>query len=77
VVTEAEAIADPKDRARALDGLGDEIARRNETLLTGGVMDQIYPLRRQIGGRWVDELGWDEKALRAWSAKRLDPVAAP
>ena len=75
-VTEAEDVADPADRARALDGLGEEIARRNETLFTGGVTDQTYPLRRQIGGRWVDELGWDEEALRAWSAKRLDPAAA-
>jgi clorobiocin biosynthesis protein CloN6 len=76
VVTEAEAIADPRERAREMEGLGDEIARRNETLLTGGVMDQIYPLRRQIGGRWVDELGWSEEALRAWSAKRLDSIPA-
>ena len=76
VLTEAEAISDPRERAREMEGLGDEIARRNEALLTGGVMDQIYPLRRQIGGRWVDELGWSEEALRAWSAKRLEASLA-
>jgi clorobiocin biosynthesis protein CloN6 len=72
VLTAAEAIADPAARARELAALGGEILARNESLLNGGVIDQIFPLRRAIGGRWIDELGWDEQALRAWSAERLE-----
>ncbi len=74
-VTTAEAIDDPRSRARELEALGAGIELRNEALLNGGVIDQIFPLRRAIGGRWVDELGWEEEAVREWSA--MHRVIAP
>lgn len=65
VVHEADCIADPAARARALDSLGDEILKRNDMVLFGGVMNQAFPLNRQIGGRWFDEMGWDPDVLKA------------
>ena len=76
VLTAAEDIDDPSSRARELEALGDEIERRNELLLNGGVIDQIFPLRRAIGGRWVDELGWEEQAVLDWRAMRQGTVHA-
>jgi clorobiocin biosynthesis protein CloN6 len=65
VVHEADCIADPAARARALESLGDEILKRNDLILFGGVMNQAFPLNRRIGGRWFDELGWDPEVLQA------------
>lgn len=62
-VHEADCVADPRDRAMALDGLGEEILRRNNEILYSGVMNQAMPIYRQIGGRWFDELGWDAADL--------------
>jgi clorobiocin biosynthesis protein CloN6 len=58
VVHEADDIASPIDRRRALEGLGDEIRRRNDEVLFGGVRNQAFPVNREIGGRWFEELGW-------------------
>lgn len=63
VVHEVDCIPDVKERARELDMLGDEIVRRNSTVLFGGVMNQAFPLNRHIGGRWFDEMGWDQTVL--------------
>lgn len=63
VVHEADCLADPRERARELDRLGDEILQRNNLLLFGGVMNQAFPLNRHIGGRWFDEMGWDPAIL--------------
>ena len=71
-VHEADCIADPRDRARALESLGDEILRRNNLILFGGVMNQAYPVNRGIGGRWFDEMGWDPEVLKS----ALEPAAA-
>ena len=65
VVHEADCIADPRDRARALESLGDEILKRNDMVLFGGVMNQAFPLNRGIGGRWFDEMGWAPDILKA------------
>ncbi|MBK6519700.1 MAG: protein kinase [Polyangiaceae bacterium] len=54
-VHEADCIADPKDRARALESLGDDIERRNQAMIFSGVANQALPINRQIGGRWFDE----------------------
>lgn len=62
-VHEADCIADPGDRARELDRLGDGIQRRNEQILFAGVANQAFPINRQIGGRWFDETGWTTKQL--------------
>jgi hypothetical protein len=64
-VHEADCIADPRGRARALESLGDEILKRNNLVLFGGVMNQAYPVNRGIGGRWFDEMGWDPDILKA------------
>jgi hypothetical protein len=64
-VHEADCIADPVERARALEALGDEIEKRNDMILFGGVMNQAFPLNRRIGGRWFDEMGWDPDVLKA------------
>ena len=71
VVHEADCIADPRERARALDALGDEILRRNDMILFGGVMNQAFPLNRRIGGRWFDEMGWDTDVLKSAQASAV------
>jgi clorobiocin biosynthesis protein CloN6 len=65
VVHEADCLPDPAARQRALAGLGDEILRRNNELLFSGVSNQAYPVNREIGGRWFDELGWSLEVLDA------------
>jgi clorobiocin biosynthesis protein CloN6 len=65
VVDEADGIVDVRARARALEGIGDEILRRNNAVLFSGVMNQAVPLNREIGGRWFDELGWEAEDLEA------------
>ncbi len=62
-VHEADSLENPKDRALALDPLGDEIMRRNDLVLFSGVANQALPVNRQIGGRWFDELGWEPNEL--------------
>jgi clorobiocin biosynthesis protein CloN6 len=69
-VHEADCIADPRDRARALESLGDEIRARNDMVLFGGVMNQAFPVNRHIGGRWFDEMGWDTAVLKSAQASR-------
>jgi clorobiocin/coumermycin A biosynthesis protein CloN6/CouN6 len=64
-VLEADSLADPSDRTRALESLGDEIEKRNEMVLFHGVANQAMPINRQVGGRWFDELGWSPEALDA------------
>ncbi len=65
VVHEADNIANPVERARELDRLGDDILTRNHAVLFNGVMNQAFPLNRGIGGRWFDEMGWDPSILQA------------
>jgi clorobiocin biosynthesis protein CloN6 len=63
VVHRADCLADVRDRARALDDLGDAIERRNQVVLFSGVSNQAMPINRQIGGRWFDEMGWTAEQL--------------
>jgi clorobiocin biosynthesis protein CloN6 len=65
VVHEVDCISDERERAQALDGLGDEILRRNNMIFFSGVMNQAFPINRCIGGRWFDELGWESHILNA------------
>ncbi|MBC8229642.1 cobalamin B12-binding domain-containing protein [bacterium] len=65
VVHEADCIVDEKERAQELEKLGDDIARRNDRIFFSGVMNQVFPINRQIGGRWFDELGWESQVLDA------------
>lgn len=68
VVHEADSLAEP-DRTAALAALGDDIQRRNDLIFFHGVANQAFPLNRQVGGRWFDELGW--------SVADLDAAAIP
>jgi len=61
----ADCIADKDTRARELAGLGSAILERNNGVLYGGVMNQAFPINRDIGGRWFEELGWDPAELDA------------
>lgn len=63
VVHRADCLEDPASRRDALAELGDEIQRRNDMVLFGGVMNQAFPIYREVGGRWFDELGWDFDVL--------------
>ena len=75
VVHRADCIEDAASRAAALHELGDEIVRRNDLVLYGGVMNQAFPVNREVGGRWFDELGWDTAILEA--ATHAAPEAVP
>ena len=72
-VTVADDLPDAADRARALEALGDEIERRNELVLFGGVANQAFPLRRRPEGRWFDELGWPLELLEAAAGTAAPP----
>lgn len=63
VVHHADCLPDAASRAAALGELGDEIRRRNDLVLFGGVMNQAFPVNREVGGRWFDELGWEPGVL--------------
>ena len=77
VVHEVDCIVDPHERARQLDLLGDEIVRRNSTVLFGGVMNQAFPLNRHIGGRWFDEMGWDAATLESAQSPAPSTLGVP
>ncbi len=65
VVHEVDCIANPKERARELERLGDEILLRNNMIFFSGVMNQAFPINRDIGARWFDEMGWEPDDLEA------------
>lgn len=62
-VLAADNLSDAEDRRRALASLGDEILRRNDLVFQSGVANQAFPLPRDVGGRWFDELGWTPAEL--------------
>lgn len=64
-VHEADCLPDYGDRARALEELGDDIVERNQTIFFSGVANQAFPIQRDIGGRWFDEMGWPAEELDA------------
>jgi hypothetical protein len=74
---EVDEIADERARRQELDRLGPEILRRNEAVLYSGVIGQTYPMSRQIGDRWCDELGWTVEQLSACAAPAARRAADP
>jgi clorobiocin biosynthesis protein CloN6 len=56
VVHQVDCIADAAGRSRELDKLSDEIRRRNRAIFFSGVENQAFPVCREIGGRWFDEM---------------------
>jgi clorobiocin biosynthesis protein CloN6 len=73
-VHEADCIASPVERAAELELLGDDILRRNHEVLFAGVRNQAFPINREIGGRWFDELGWRAEDLDAVAPRDPTPV---
>jgi hypothetical protein len=73
IVHQVDCIQDPHQRARELESLGDEILRRNNMVLFDGVMNQAFPVNRHIGGRWFDEMGWDQAVLLAATERGSEP----
>jgi len=65
VVHEVDCIAHQHERARELERLGDEILHRNNMIFFSGVMNQAFPINRDIGARWFDEMGWEPGDLEA------------
>lgn len=65
VVHEVDSIANQDERARELERLGDEILGRNNMIFFSGVMNQAFPINRDIGARWFDEMGWEAEDLEA------------
>lgn len=61
-------IADVRARERELVGLSSEIRRRNDEIFFQGVANQAFPINREIGGRWLDEFGWDDAVLSGLDA---------
>jgi hypothetical protein len=56
VVHEVDCILEPQARARALELLAPEIRKRNQAIFFGGVENRAFPVGRDIGGRWFDEI---------------------
>lgn len=71
VVHEIDCLPDPQTRRRELAQIGDEILRRNRQLFRPAVANQAFPLQRQIGGRWFDELLWDEATLAQFNRQQV------
>ena len=65
VVHEVDGIVDSQARSQELEKLGDEILKRNNFVFSGDVSNQAFPVSRQIGGRWFDEIGWPDEVLDA------------
>ncbi len=56
LVHEIDCIADGKARARELEGIRAGVMARNHDIFFSGVANQAFPVNRQIGGRWFEEL---------------------
>ncbi len=69
----ADCIPEAGARARAIEALGDEILRRNDEIIFGGVANQAFPMNREIGGRWFDEFGWSFDTLDAVAVAQRSP----
>jgi len=65
VVHPIDCIENEEDRKCGLSEIADEIRKRNNQIFTAGVINQAFPINRKIGGRWYDELLWDESAIQA------------
>lgn len=65
VVHEIDCIPDQDAKERELAGLKDEIRKRNNSIFFGGVANQAFPINREIGGRWFDEMLFDVSVLEA------------
>jgi clorobiocin biosynthesis protein CloN6 len=76
VVHEADCISNPRERGMEIERLGDEIQKRNDSILYSGVANQAFPANREIGGRWIDELGWSQEALDSMIADGVPDLSS-
>jgi clorobiocin biosynthesis protein CloN6 len=58
-------IADSSLRDQKMREISDEILRRNKETMYSGVRNPAIPIKRKIGGRWYDEVPWDEAYLKS------------
>jgi len=65
VVHEIDGIPDKATKDRELSQLSDEIKKRNHSIFFTGVANQTFPINRDIGGRWFDEMLFDASVLEA------------
>jgi clorobiocin/coumermycin A biosynthesis protein CloN6/CouN6 len=65
VVHEIDCIPDKFAREHELAQLSSEIKKRNHDIFFTGVANQAFPINRDIGGRWFDEMLFDVAALEA------------
>ena len=65
IVHEIDCIPDPSARRRELDKIGDEILRLNRQVFCSSVANKAFPVPREIGGRWFDEMLWDQQTLES------------
>lgn len=65
LVHKIDCLPDQRERARELGTLHDEIKRRNHDIFFTGVANQAFPINRDIGGRWFDEMLFDVSVLEA------------
>jgi clorobiocin biosynthesis protein CloN6 len=73
IVLEVDNIPDRATRAVELEKIGDAIQMRNDELLYSGVLNQAFPINRQIGGRWIDEIGWEPDILASACSRQGEP----
>jgi clorobiocin biosynthesis protein CloN6 len=74
VVHEIDLIADASVRERELTSIGPEILSRNDAVFFSGVANQAFPVNREIGGRWFDEMLHDPEVFRSMTP---DAAATP
>lgn len=74
VVHEVDCLRDENERRRGLEQLSAEIKRRNDTIFFGGVANQAFPINREIGGRWFDEMLFDPAVLESINSQAAESV---
>jgi clorobiocin/coumermycin A biosynthesis protein CloN6/CouN6 len=60
-----DCIEDPAARKTELGKVGGEIRERNRMIFFAGVANQAFPINREVGGRWFDEVLYDPRVLEA------------
>jgi clorobiocin biosynthesis protein CloN6 len=76
VVHEIDCIADASERAVQLAGVSDEIKRRNRSIFFSGVANQAFPINREVGGRWFDEVLYEPAEYASALGRPVDATAA-
>ena len=75
IVHQIDNIPDVRARRSELEKVGPEVLARNNDIFFSGVANQAFPVNREIGGRWFDELLQEHDAFLA-SASGAPPEAA-